>query len=67
MDGKISAAIEEIAIIIIIIGETIPALTAASPKISPPRIETALPVVADIRISDSFNISNAIIINKASI
>jgi hypothetical protein len=66
MDGNISPAIEEIAITIIMMGETIPALTAASPNINPPSIEIADPEVFDIRKSDSFNISKHISINSAS-
>ena len=67
MEEKTSPAIEEIATTIIIIGETIPALTAASPKIKPPNIEIALPLVADIRTSLSLNISQINNIPKASI
>ena len=66
IDVNISPAIDDIAIIIIIIGETIPADTAASPNIKPPRIETADPLVVDILRSLSFKISKAIIINNAS-
>ena len=64
---NIRPAIEDIAIIIIIIGETIPAETAASPKINPPRMDTADPLVVDILKSLSLSISKEIIINKASI
>ena len=67
IDGKISPAIEEIAITIIMIGDTIPALTAASPSINPPNIDTADPAVVDIRKSVSFNISKQTIIKNASI
>ena len=56
-----------IATTIIIIGETIPALTAASPKTSPPKIEMAVPIEEGIRISLSLKISNEIIIKIASI
>ena len=42
---------------IIIIGETIPADTAASPKTNAPSIETALPYELGKRISLSLNIS----------
>ena len=57
----------EIEITIIIIGEIIPADTAASPKIKPPRIETALPVDDCFLISLSHNISKEILINNASV
>ena len=60
-------AMEEIATTIIIIGETIPALTAASPKINPPSMEIEEPDVLDILISDSLSISKQTIINRASI
>ncbi len=52
---------------IIIIGDIIPAETAASPRINPPSIEMALPVVEDILKSLSLSISKEIIINNASI
>ena len=48
------------------IGDTIPALTAASPNINPPKIDTADDDVFDILRSDSFNISKQININIAS-
>ena len=52
---------EEIAvteITITIIGETIPADTAASPIIIPPKIEIALPPTLGLLVSLSFKISN---------
>ena len=67
IEVKVSPEIADIAITIIIIGDIIPALTAASPKIKPPNIEIALPLVADIRTSLSLNISKQSIINKASV
>ena len=66
-DEKVNDEIDDIAITIIIIGETIPALTAASPNIKPPNIDTADDEVLDIRKSDSFNISKHINIKSASI
>ena len=66
-DENINPAIDDIAITIIIIGDTIPALTAASPNINPPNIDMADPLVDDILRSDSFNISKHIIIKSASI
>ena len=57
----------EIEMTIIIMGEMIPADTAASPKIRPPRMETALPMEAGFRISLSLRISKEILINRASI
>ena len=67
IDWKVKPAIEEIAIMIIIIGDTIPALTAASPKINPPSIEIEEPADVDMRKSASFNISKQMIIKSASI
>ena len=59
-------AMEDRAMIIIIIGDMIPADTAASPRIIPPRIEMALPVVEDILISRSLNLTKPRIQPKAS-
>ena len=56
-----------IAIIIIIIGDTIPAATAASPSTKPPSIEIDELAACDILKSLSLSISNDIIINIASI
>ena len=56
-----------IAITIIIIGETIPALTAASPITKPPKIDTEVPTLEGILASLSLNISKQIIIKSASI
>ena len=53
-------------ITITIIGETIPADTAASPIIIPPNIEIALPPTLGLLVSLSFRISNASIIRRAS-
>ena len=64
--GNNKADMEVIAITIIIIGETIPAFTAASPSIRVPTIERALLVNDGILKSLSLNISNDIIIIKAS-
>ena len=66
-DGKINPEIDEIAIIIIIIGDTIPAATAASPSINPPNIDIEDAEEFDILKSPSLNISKDIIINSASI
>ena len=66
IDVKTKPAIEERAITIIIIGDIIPADTAASPRISPPSIDIADPVVDDILKSLSLNISKEIIIKNAS-
>ena len=62
--GKLDMAV--IAIIIIIIGDTIPAATAASPNIKAPTIDRALPAGFGTLISLSLNISKAIIIIIAS-
>ena len=51
---------------IIIIGEIIPALTAASPSINPPNMDTELPTLFGILISLSLNISKDNIISNAS-
>ena len=51
---------------IITIGETIPAATAASPSINPPSIEMDVDVVVDILTSLSFSISKHIIIISVS-
>jgi len=64
--GKSSADIAVIAITIIIIGDTIPAFTAASPSIRAPTIDRALLEKLGILKSLSLNISNDIIIIKAS-
>ena len=61
------AEIEVIAITIIIIGDTIPAFTAASPNIRVPTIDRALDVNVGILKSLSLSISNDIIIINASI
>ena len=66
INEKTKALMELIATTIIIIGDIIPALTAASPNINPPRIDTELPTLLGILISLSLNISNAIIIIKIS-
>ena len=47
---------------IIIIGDIIPAETAASPNINPPSIDALEPILLGILISLSLNISNAIVI-----
>ena len=63
---KISEEIDVIATIMIIIGDTIPALTAASPRIKAPTIERAeLAKLGNFK-SLSLRISNAIVINNAS-
>ena len=54
------------AIMIIMIGETIPALTAASPKTRAPTIDRALVVKVGSLKSHSFNISKDDSINMAS-
>ena len=64
--GNGSADIAVIDITIIIIGETIPAFTAASPKINAPTIDNALLLKLGILKSLSLNISNDIIIINAS-
>ena len=51
---------------IIIIGDTIPALTAASPSIRAPTTEIAVPPIFGIRISLSLNISKERSIIRAS-
>ena len=51
-EENINPEIEDMAIIIIIIGETMPALTAASPNIKPPNIDTEEALVEDILISN---------------
>ena len=56
-----------IAITIIIIGDTMPADTAASPNINAPTIDRADPLEFGTRYSLSFIISNASIIKNASI
>ena len=66
IDVKTSPEMAEMAITIIIIGEIIPALTAASPKTKPPKIDTAVPIVEAILISLSLRISNDTVINRAS-
>ena len=64
--GNSRADIAVMAITIIIIGDTIPAFTAASPKIRAPTIESALLEKLGILKSLSLNISNDIIIMNAS-
>ena len=64
---NISDAIAESEIIITIIGDTIPADTAASPKTIAPRIEIALPERCGILMSLSLSISKTKIKPKASI
>ena len=64
--GKGNADIAVIDITIIIIGETIPAFTAASPRIKAPTIERALLLKLGILKSLSLNISNDTIIINAS-
>ena len=66
IDGINKPLIAEIATTIIMIGETIPAETAASPNTKPPNIETAVPKEEGIRISLSLKISKAIIMRIAS-
>ena len=61
---------EHIAVIattITIIGETIPAATAASPSTSAPKIERDVPLVVGVRASASYNNSNVNINKNASI
>lgn len=55
-----------IAITIIIIGETIPALTAASPNIRAPTVDKALDVKDGLLKSHSLNISKENAIKRAS-
>ena len=63
---NINDEIEVIAMTIIIIGDTIPAFTAASPKINAPTIEIAeLAKLGSLR-SLSLKISKAIVISMAS-
>ena len=64
---NIKDEMEVIAITIIIIGETIPALTAASPRIRAPTMEMAEEAKLGIFKSLSRSISNEIIISKASV
>ena len=66
IDEKASPDIADIDITIIIIGEIIPAATAASPNIKPPSIDTDVPILDGFLISLSLSISNDILINKAS-
>ena len=56
-----------IATTIITIGETIPALTAASPSTSAPTIDTAAPIWFGSLMSDSLSTSNVISISIVSI
>ena len=64
---NVSDDIEVIAITIIIIGDTIPADTAASPRINAPTIDSAeLAKLGNFK-SLSLKISNDVIITKASI
>ena len=60
------ADIAVIASMIIIIGDTIPALTAASPSIRAPTTEIAVPPIFGIRISLSLKRSNERSIIRAS-
>ena len=53
------------AIIIIMMGDTMPALTAASPRIRAPTIDRALPPLGFLK-SLSLNISKEVIMMKAS-
>ena len=64
--GKSRADMAVIAITIIIIGDTIPAFTAASPSIRAPTIDRALLEKLGILKSLSLNISNDIIMINAS-
>ena len=57
---KIRPLILDIATTIIIIGDTIPALTAASPNIKPPRIEIEDPILLGILKSVSRSISKQV-------
>ena len=63
---KTSPDVALVATTIIIIGEMIPADTRASPKMRPPRMDTAEPTVEAILVSLSLKISNEIVISKAS-
>ena len=56
-----------IAMTIIIIGDTRPADTAASPNTNPPKIEIDVPTLDGVLASLSLNISKHIIMIKASI
>ena len=61
--------IDDIAVIattITIIGETIPAETAASPKTNAPSIDNEVPLVVGVSASASYNNSKVIISKKAS-
>ena len=60
------ADIAVMASIIIIIGDTIPALTAASPRIRAPTTEIADPPIFGIRMSPSLKISKDNNISNAS-
>ena len=51
---------------ITIIGDTIPALTAASPKTKAPKIERDAPLTLGVRASASYNNSNVNISKNAS-
>ena len=62
IEVKAKPDIALIATTIIIIGDIIPAWTAASPNTKPPNIDTAVPIVYAIRISLSLNISNDTVI-----
>ena len=66
MSEKLSPEIVVIATTIIIIGDTIPALTAASPSIKAPTIESVLPDTLFDLISLSLRISNENIMIIAS-
>ena len=49
------------------IGETIPALTAASPNTIAPKIDSDVPLDDGVNASPSYNISNVDIKSRASI
>ena len=67
LDEKSRPLITLIAITIIIIGETSPADTAASPNTNPPKIEMDAPAFDGVLVSLSLNISKHVIIKNASI
>ena len=68
ISGSVNNSAERavIAITIIIMGDTIPALTAASPNIKAPTVDKALEVKDGLLRSHSLNISNANAISIAS-
>ena len=59
-------ATDEMAIIIIMIGDMSPASTAACPSTNAPTIDIDVPTTKGILVSDSFNISNINHITRAS-